>query len=138
MKEFKEQEIKHLEFIQGVITRMASNSFAMKGWMIAIVSALLALYADSTPKNECYLLIAGVATFLFWVIDAYYLYIERKYRKLYKEVINNTNIALFDMSTNRYGGLWSFIKSMFWSVSTIVMYLPIIVGLISFYFFLQK
>ena len=62
MREFKEQEIKHLEFIQGVITRMASNSFAMKGWMIAIISALLAIYADSKPKNECYLLVAAIAT----------------------------------------------------------------------------
>ncbi len=28
---FSDEEIKHLEFIQGVITRMNSNSFQMKG-----------------------------------------------------------------------------------------------------------
>ena len=96
MKDFKDSEMKHLEFIQGVLTRMASNSFAMKGWMIAIVSALLALYADSKPKNECYLLVAAIATLLFWIIDAYYLYIERKYRKLYKDIINDEKV---DIST---------------------------------------
>ena len=137
MREFKEQEIKHLEFIQGVITRMASNSFAMKGWMIAIISALLAIYADSKPKNECYLLVAAIATSLFWIIDAYYLYIERKYRKLYKDIINDEKVLLFDMSTKKYESFWGFLKAMFGSVSTIVMYLPIIAGLILAYYLLS-
>lgn len=30
---FTDHEIKHLEFIQGVIDRMGSNSFQMKSWM---------------------------------------------------------------------------------------------------------
>lgn len=137
MKDFKDSEMKHLEFIQGVITRMASNSFAMKGWMIAIISALLALYADSKPKNECYLLVAAIATLLFWIIDAYYLYIERKYRKLYKDIINDEKITLFDMSTKKYESFFDFWKAMFGSVSTIVMYLSIIVGLILAYYFLS-
>ena len=137
MKNFEEPEMKHLEFIQGVITRMASNSFAMKGWMIAIISALLAIYADSKPKNECFLLVAAIATLLFWIIDAYYLYIERKYRKLYKDIINDEKVTLFDMSTKKYESFLGFLKAMFWSVSTIVMYLPIIVGLILAYYCLS-
>jgi len=43
--EFTEHQIKHLQLIQDVITRMNSNSFQMKGWMAAIMSAILALYA---------------------------------------------------------------------------------------------
>jgi hypothetical protein len=31
-KKFSSEEVKHLEFIQGVITRMNTNSFQMKGW----------------------------------------------------------------------------------------------------------
>ena len=42
-----ENKIKHLEFIQSTITRMNQNSFQIKGWMITLVSALLALYASS-------------------------------------------------------------------------------------------
>jgi hypothetical protein len=137
MKNYEESEMKYLEFIQGVITRMASNSFAMKGWMIAIISALLALYADSKPKNECYLLVAAIATLLFWIIDAYYLYIERKYRKLYKDIIYDEKVTLFDMSTKKYESFLSFLKAMFGSVSTIVMYLPIIAGLILAYYLLS-
>ncbi len=40
-----EEQIKHLEFIQDVITRMNSNSFQIKGWCITILSALCAIYA---------------------------------------------------------------------------------------------
>jgi hypothetical protein len=29
------EKIKHLELIQAVVTRMNSNSFQMKGWMVA-------------------------------------------------------------------------------------------------------
>ena len=50
-----ENKIKHLEFIQTVITRMNQNSFQIKGWMITIVSALLALYASS--GKQIYILV---------------------------------------------------------------------------------
>jgi len=35
-----ENKIKHLEMIQGVINRMASNSFALKGWAVTLVSGI--------------------------------------------------------------------------------------------------
>ena len=53
MDEVKRQ---HLTFIQGVITRMNTNSFQIKGWTITIVSALLALYANSF--NVIYIFVA--------------------------------------------------------------------------------
>ena len=36
---------KHLEMIQGVINRLASNSFSIKQWTVMLVSALLVLVA---------------------------------------------------------------------------------------------
>jgi hypothetical protein len=45
-KVFNDNKIKHLEFIQGVITRMNANSFQIKGWSVTITAALLALYAS--------------------------------------------------------------------------------------------
>ena len=30
-----EKKLKHLEFIQGVINRLAANSFQMKGWYLS-------------------------------------------------------------------------------------------------------
>ena len=77
-------QIKHLEFIQAVITRMNANSFQLKGWSIAIVSALLALYANS--NNVIYIFVAIIPTLLFWGLDAYYLQQERKFRGVYNNV----------------------------------------------------
>lgn len=45
MNEFNEYKVKHLEFIQNVITRMNTNSFQIKEWTVTITSALLAIFA---------------------------------------------------------------------------------------------
>ena len=80
-----EKKLKHLEFIQSIITRMASNSFLLKGWSITIVSALIALFADK--NNFDYLVIACFPILIFWVLDLYFLRLERKFRGLYDEII---------------------------------------------------
>jgi hypothetical protein len=51
------EKIKHLEFIQNVITRMNKNSFQLKGWTVTIVSAILAIYVST--KN-CYFVLSGI------------------------------------------------------------------------------
>lgn len=90
----------HLQFIQGVITRMNSNSTNMKGWMVAIVSAMLALYANSS--NVLYIWIAIFPTLLFWLFDTYYLRLERQYRKLYNKVISNdSTLVPFEMNASK-------------------------------------
>lgn len=38
-----ENRIKHLDYIQSVISRMANNSFQIKTWCITVVSAIFAL-----------------------------------------------------------------------------------------------
>ena len=35
---------KHLEIIQGVINRMASNSFSLKGWAVTLVVGIFTLF----------------------------------------------------------------------------------------------
>lgn len=114
MKDFKDSDMKHLEFIQAIINRMNSNSFSIKGWAITIISALLALYANSL--NVVYIFIAIAPTILFWFLDAYYLQQERKFRGLYNDIVNyKKNIGCFSMPINEYKGgsytLWSAFKS---------------------------
>ena len=89
----------HLSFIQGVITRMNSNSFSMKGWMVAIVSALCAVFAADSNSETAYLYIiaAIVADILFCFLDAYYLKMEKEYRNLYRKVLKNTTETDFNM-----------------------------------------
>ena len=105
-----EKQMKHLEFIEAVITRMNSNSFQIKGWMITIVSALLALYASS-EGNTTYIFVAIAPTVLFWFLDAYYLQQERKFRAVYNGVIEES-IKDFKMPIQDYNGG----EYCFWSV----------------------
>lgn len=99
-------KMKHLEFIQATITRMNQNSFQIKGWMITIVSALLALYANS--ENVVYILVAIVPVIIFWFLDAYYLQQERKFRGVYNDVAGLTSedsrveIRDFEMPIQKY------------------------------------
>jgi hypothetical protein len=79
-----ENKRKHLEILQGVINRMANNSFLLKGWSVTIVSALFALgIKDSIPL---YLDIAFLPVISFWVLDGYFLWQEKLFRRLYEKV----------------------------------------------------
>lgn len=74
--------LKHLEIIQQVITRMASNSFLLKGWSVTLIAALLAI-ALKEPKAKDMILVGLVPAVMFWGLDGYFLYQERLYRKLW-------------------------------------------------------
>ena len=74
----------HLEIIQAVITRMAGNSFLIKGWSVTLVAALFALAAANT--NGLFVYLAYFPAFMFWALDAYFLRQERLFRKLYDHV----------------------------------------------------
>src|SRR5688572_14793209 len=79
-----ERKLKHLEFIQGVINRMANTSFLLKGWSITIIAGL---FAFSESENELPLLwLALILTGVFWFLDAYFLWQERLFRALYDHV----------------------------------------------------
>ena len=79
-----ERKVKHIEFIQSNIASMNQCSFQMKGWMITVVTALLALFAASINEetgigNTAFIFVAIVPTMIFWILDAYYLQQERKF-----------------------------------------------------------
>ena len=123
-------KIKYIEFIQNIITRMNNNSFQIKNWAVAIVTAMLAVYA-STRKSTI-LIFAIFPTIIFWSLDTYYLMMERKFRGLCDDVAGvsenpPTNIKLFDMRTSRYkGGKYSF-WNIFFSGTILKLYLSIVV-----------
>jgi hypothetical protein len=96
-----ESKLKHLEFIQTVITRMNTNSFLIKGWTITIVSALFVLAAKDS--NVKLVFISYLCITLFWILDGFYLSLERKYRCLYNQVIEVPNDKIdFKMNTSEF------------------------------------
>ena len=63
-----DRKLKHLDFIQGVINRLSTNSFLLKGWSVVLVSALFALTASNS--NSAFIFLAyirflGAGWFLF-------------------------------------------------------------------------
>ena len=115
---YSEDVRQHLSFIQGVITRMNSNSFSMKGWMVAIVSALCAVYASNSTAGAAYVyfIAAIVADILFFFLDAFYLKMEKEYRNLYDKVLKHPDDTDFKMQIDKDDKelivcLWEAIKS---------------------------
>ena len=96
-----DNKLKHLEFIQNVITRMNSNSFLIKGWTITLVSALFALAAKDANIN--YVLVSYIAIPVFWALDGFYISQERQYRDLYKAVSSKDESTIdFNMDASIY------------------------------------
>ena len=79
-----DEKFRHLQFIQGVINRLASNSFQMKGWSVVLVAAILILLARTNRLDASF--IAAVPVVVFWGLDGYFLWQERLFRALYDHV----------------------------------------------------
>lgn len=131
----KKNEIKHLEFIQNVISRLNSNSYQIKNWAVTIIAADLALYA-STLKAD-FILIGVIPTVIFWLWDAYCLTQERRFRALYNDVAciskNPKLLKPFEMNSNIYSkgecGYWNVLTSK----TILLSYMLIIFFLIVFF-----
>jgi len=133
-----QDEVKHLEFIQGVITRMNSNSFQIKGWSVTIASALFAIYAST--KNELFILISIIPTMIFWFLDTYYLMQERKFIGLYNDVAGISespqNLKLFEMRPNLYVKDDYHFFNVLKSLTIVSLYLPLSSLIIGVYIYL--
>lgn len=75
--------LKHLEILQGIVSRLAQNSGTCKNWCITLVAGVLVLtfskdVPDSTRKLVPF--IACIPIVIFWAIDAYYHSLERAFR----------------------------------------------------------
>jgi hypothetical protein len=79
-----DKKLKHLEFIQAVITRMSTDSFMIKGWSVTLVSAIFALAAKDA--NIKYAVVSYIPVIVFWILDGFFLAQEKQYRKLYEKV----------------------------------------------------
>ena len=127
-----EEKTKHLEIIQGVINRLANNSFLIKGWMITVSLAGFSLFIN---QKEMPLL--GTVSFiviLFWVLDAYYLRQERLFRKLYSNCAKGDTVKPFDMDVFKYNKeVDSLVYTMF-SYPTLLFYISIFIASIILYF----
>jgi hypothetical protein len=77
-------KVQHLKLIQAVVTRMAGNSFLLKGWTVTLISALLAFAAKDADRG--FIAVVWIPVLPFVLLDSYYLWQERLFRDLYDRV----------------------------------------------------
>jgi hypothetical protein len=75
----------HLQIIQAIINRMATNSASAKAWCVSLVAAILVLVGDK--DKPALLWIAVIPTVLFLFLDAYYLALEQAFRASYRTFV---------------------------------------------------
>ncbi len=74
----------------------------IKGWAVTLVAALFTLSAKDA--NGQYILITYLSTIVFWLLDAYYLSMERQYRCLYEQVTQKAEMNIdFSMNARSFG-----------------------------------
>lgn len=83
----KDRVIKHLEITQGIINRLANNSFLIKGWSMTILAAAILFIARSNGSYSAFLTLSFIIPVLtFWMLDGYFLWQERLFRGIYNDV----------------------------------------------------
>lgn len=112
-----EDERLYLQFLQNNIARMNANSVQAKTWCIAIVAALLAIFAEA--KNSLFLLICIIPIILFCILDTLYLQQEHKFVGIYNDFVkgeeNKPNV--YEMPMKSYKKLKEFLKALkSWSI----------------------
>lgn len=120
-----DQKLTHLQLIQGVINRLAQNSFLLKGWSVVLVAALFAFAAKDSRLIFMYL--AYFPAIAFWALDGFYLWQERLYRNLYDTVRqlqpDKINFSM-DTSAFKANTPWAdafFSKTLLWFHGTLVL-----------------
>jgi hypothetical protein len=78
-------KIKHLDYIQQTITRMATVSFQIKAWNIGLVTAVLAFAAGD--KNSTFLWVALLPAVMLWFLDSFYLRKEYLFSSLQRSAL---------------------------------------------------
>lgn len=118
---------KEIDLIQSCITRMANNSFIIKGWLISLVVVVLALVGEKVSLDLlCFILIVPI--FSFWYLDAFFLQTEKKYRLMYEWVIEKrleSDKHLYDLNPKRFDKkIDSILKVMFSKTLWVFYFIP--------------
>jgi hypothetical protein len=131
-----EKKIKHLEMIQGVITRMSANLFLLKGWAITLIVALFTMVAKDF--NAVYVIYSLCVFLIFWMLDGYFLSTERCFRSLYDNVRKKNEDEIdFSMDYSEFKkGKNKWFNSMF--SSTLLIFYGILLLSMTIMFFMVK
>lgn len=115
----RQENVKHLEMIQSIVTRLASNSFLIKAWTVTLATAAFGI---SINRADWRLSIIGVAMVIaFWGLDSYFLRQERLFRLLYDYVRSEPAVPRFAMQTIRFNARVHR-RAVFFSTTLVILY----------------
>lgn len=121
---------KHLDYIQAVIGRMASNSGVAKGWALTVATAS---YGYALTRPAWPVAVVGVlAMVMFGLVDANYLRQERLFRHLFDQA-RLGRVDVYVMDTSGYHSVQGCGRAaVIWSWSVLWFYGPLVItGVVS-------
>ncbi|MFJ8132520.1 hypothetical protein [Streptomyces hydrogenans] len=96
-----DHQVKHLEMIQAIVTRLGNGSFFIKGWTMTLAGAFLGFAVNRSSWKVA--AVAVLPLLGFWILDSYYLRQERLFRALYDDARRPaTTVELFSMNISPY------------------------------------
>lgn len=132
----KDELFKEIDLIQGCINRMAQNSFMLKGWALTIFAGVTAFTKGENFSDPVTLIFTTIVPFVcFWILDTFFLRTEKKYRKMYEEMLikrkaNNAD-GQYNLNPRRFK-VECFLKVMF-STTMILFYgIPLLASVVLF------
>ena len=81
-----EKKVEHLKMIQVVIDRLGRSSLWVKTWSLLLIVVGLALIAIHYVHRPYFSLILIPFVLGFWILDGYFLWQERLFRKVYDDI----------------------------------------------------
>ncbi len=124
-----DRKIKHLELIQNIISRMANNSFVLKGWAVTLISAIFVL--SDKDSNKGFFILVYFPVVMFWILDSYFLAQEKYFRDLYDEVRKKDESSIdFSMKLKSNKSIVDLWMSSALSPSVFIFYIVIIILLL--------
>lgn len=96
---YTDDQRKHLDFIQAVVSRLAGNQFLFKGWSLTVA---VAVYGYAAAHQKVSVAIVGIAVACgFAGLDMFFLRQERLFRHVWKAAVGRTS-AVYEMNPHAY------------------------------------
>ncbi|MGW2960520.1 hypothetical protein ACWDGI_18790 [Streptomyces sp. NPDC001220] len=107
-----DDRLKHLEFLQAVITRLSNHSFLVKGWALTLAAGF---FAVSSSQQSWQVAASGLVPLAcFWFLDGLFLRQERLFRYLYDDVRRpEVEVETLSMNVGPYLGRISWFEATF-------------------------
>lgn len=116
----------HLNTVQGIVGRLSGFSASAKTFCIAATAALIGFLSDHPGANLLPIGIFGISS--FWLLDAYYLGMERSARDAFDKIAARPLMEADNQEISIGGLKGSMFFSSLFSGSALLFYLPFLLG----------